>query len=119
MGWFDSHVRVFEIAGESYGGPATLDDVVDEERIALNKLLGSGITRVSYTYDFGGHWEHSIVIEKAEPAIAGQSYPVGIAGKRACPPEDLWRQLGLLRFARYSGGTNPSRARRTARIGRV
>jgi hypothetical protein len=43
---------------------------------------------VRYTYDFGDDWEHDIVLEKILPADPGTAYPVCLAGKGACPPED-------------------------------
>src|SRR5450759_2191855 len=45
------------------------------------------------------NWEHTIAFEKSEPAVEGQSYPVCIAGKRNCPPEDcggVWGYEELL-----------------------
>jgi hypothetical protein len=38
-------------------------------------------------------------IEKTQPALAGESYPACVAGKRNCPPEDCggpWGYLHLL-----------------------
>jgi len=56
--------------------------------VTLGRLATAGIARFTYTYDFGDDWEHTIAIEKRVPAIEGQAYPVCIAGKRNCPPED-------------------------------
>lgn len=42
-----------------------------------------------YEYDFGDSWEHEIVVEKALPVEEGVLYPRCLAGKRACPPEDV------------------------------
>lgn len=33
-------------------------------------------------------WEHRVLVEKILPADPGAQYPVCLAGKRACPPED-------------------------------
>jgi Plasmid pRiA4b ORF-3-like protein len=33
-------------------------------------------------------WEHALKVEKILPAEKGKRYPVCLAGKRACPPED-------------------------------
>jgi Plasmid pRiA4b ORF-3-like protein len=50
-------------------------------------LPGLG-AKVLYTYDFGDDWEHRIVLEAIVPADPGAAYPVCVAGKGACPPED-------------------------------
>jgi hypothetical protein len=54
----------------------------------LSSLLKSGLARCTYTYDFGDDWEHTVEIEKTQPAVDGEAYPRCIAGKGACPPED-------------------------------
>ncbi|MBA2432718.1 MAG: plasmid pRiA4b ORF-3 family protein [Chthoniobacterales bacterium] len=88
MGWHDSHLHLFDIGGEQYGNRDIVDDVADEDRVTLGRLTRSGIARFTYIYDFGDDWEHAIFIEKRVPAVEGQAYPVCIAGKRNCPPED-------------------------------
>ena len=88
MGWEDSHLHAFDIAGRQYGDRQTVDDVADEHRLTLKGLLKSGVTRFAYTYDFGDNWEHTVAIEKTQPAIDGLAYPLCVAGKRSCPPED-------------------------------
>lgn len=85
MGWHDCHLHAFDIAGRQYGDRHTVDD---ENRLTLNGLVKSGVSRFAYTYDFGDDWEHMVVIEKTEPPLPGVSYPACIAGKRDCPPED-------------------------------
>src|ERR1019366_5497111 len=99
MGWRDCHLHAFDIGGEQFGDRRSVDDVVDENRPTLNGLLRSSVVRFAYTYDFGDNWEHTIAFEKSEPAVEGQSYPVCIAGKRNCPPEDcggVWGYEELL-----------------------
>ncbi|MGQ0662336.1 MAG: plasmid pRiA4b ORF-3 family protein [Pseudomonadota bacterium] len=88
MGWEDCHLHAFDIDGRQYGHRHTVDDVADEERLTLNGLLKSGVTRFAYTYDFSDKWEHSVVIERNRPPLDTSRYPVCIAGKRNCPPED-------------------------------
>ena len=39
MGWGGDHLHVFDIAGRQYGNPDSLDEVADEERLTLNKVL--------------------------------------------------------------------------------
>ena len=88
MGWDDCHLHAFDIDGRQYGDRQTVDDVADENRLTLKGLLKSGVARFAYTYDFGDNWEHTVAIEKTRPAIDGEAYPLCVAGKRACPPED-------------------------------
>lgn len=102
MGWFDAHLHEFEIGGVSYGAPdqfEMMDHVVSEQKVKVSQVLGKGIKRFKYTYDFGDNWEHVIEIEKVLPVEPDATYPVCLTGKRACPPEDVggvWGYEGLL-----------------------
>ena len=99
MGWHDAHLHAFTVAGRSYGDPHNVDDVANENRMTLNGVMKAGVKRFTYDYDFGDNWEHSVAIEKTQPAIPGQSYPLCVAGKRNCPPEDcggVWGYAELL-----------------------
>src|SRR4051794_33623713 len=57
VGSEDAHLHVFDIAGQPYGDPHTVDDVADEERLTVNGVLRSSVSR--FTYDFGDGWEHA------------------------------------------------------------
>jgi hypothetical protein len=94
MGWDGDHLHMFDIAGQHYGDPHSVDEVADEERLTLNGVLKSGIARFTYTYDFGDNWEHAILIEKKPPPVDSRSYPACVAGKRNCPPEDCGGRWG-------------------------
>jgi hypothetical protein len=87
MGWEDSHLHAFWVDGRQYGRRGSLDDAADESRLTLDRLVKTGIDRFSYTYDFGDDWEHLIVIEKGTPSEP-VTYPICVAGKRKCPPDD-------------------------------
>jgi len=50
--------------------------------------------KANYIYDFGDYWQHKVQLEKIIPAEKGIVYPVCIAGKRACPPEDCGGTFG-------------------------
>ncbi|MEA2053678.1 MAG: plasmid pRiA4b ORF-3 family protein [Candidatus Thermoplasmatota archaeon] len=54
----------------------------------LNDFIKTEKQRFYYLYDFGDKWEHAIRVEKILEKDDSQKYPVCIAGKRACPPED-------------------------------
>jgi len=93
MGWTNSHLHHFIVNDEFFGDPA--DDefgdmgIRDETRFKLNQLVSREGFRFRYEYDFGDSWLHDLVVEKILPPEKGAHYPVCIAGKRACPPEDV------------------------------
>jgi Plasmid pRiA4b ORF-3-like protein len=101
FGWTDSHLHEFEIGRARYGTPDPdwgSDDVADESRAALFRLIAAG-ERFSYTYDFGDDWKHQISVEKILDPQPGTRYPRCVAGRRACPPEDVggpWSYPGFL-----------------------
>ncbi len=96
MGWTDSHLHEFEIDGVSYGDPSsdTGDEVENEKRIKLHRVVSGEKSKFSYTYDLGDCWEHEIMVEKILPKEKGVTYPVCMAGKRSCPPEDCGGAYG-------------------------
>lgn len=97
MGWDDYHLHMFTINDQIYGNPED-DEYGDmgtknETRFKLNQLVGREGFKFRYEYDFGDSWLHDLIVEKILPADPSTGsgrvrYPVCIAGKRACPPED-------------------------------
>ena len=91
MGWSDSHLHEFEIAGERYGIPDPDDSfgpsVISEARAKLKGCL-QGMASFRYVYDFGDDWEHKIKVEKVLPP---DPLPMllCVGGANACPPEDV------------------------------
>jgi Plasmid pRiA4b ORF-3-like protein len=97
MGWTNSHLHAFEIAGHRYGrrdhADFAGDELLDERRHVLGALVGPR-KRFMYEYDFGDGWEHHIIVEK-ELAAADKSPSIRcIDGARACPPEDCGGTYG-------------------------
>ncbi|MCU0612001.1 MAG: plasmid pRiA4b ORF-3 family protein [Candidatus Eisenbacteria bacterium] len=101
MGWTNSHLHKFIAKGviyelpdaESYGAHE------DERRSVLEEILTKPKDRLTYKYDFGDNWEHEVVLEAVAPFEVGARYPCVVAGKRACPPEDVggvWGYADLL-----------------------
>ena len=89
MGWQNSHLHMFRIAGREYG-PAYLDDeleTLDEKQFRIGDLVKTG-DLAGYEYDFGDGWEHEVAVEAGAAADAATVYPECIAGEGACPPED-------------------------------
>jgi hypothetical protein len=92
MGWTNSHLHQFTIAGVRYAEPDPeweLEDTVDEVTVSLRDVLASGTRELRFLYDFGDHWEHAVEVESVDvDPLPGVEYPTCIAGERACPPED-------------------------------
>jgi len=106
MGWDGGHLHAFDIAGRQYGDPDSLDEVADEERLTLNKVRTTGVSRFTYTYDFGDNWEHT------------GSLPRLYCGKTELPARGLRRSLGLRGPSRRVGGSRASRVSGAGRVGR-
>ena len=93
MGWTDSHLHMFNVNGQIYGDPE--DDETGmmgtkkETCYRLDQFVRSEGFKFRYEYDFGDSWDHILLVEKILPAEKGKHYPLCIAGKRACPPEDV------------------------------
>ncbi|MEW6351564.1 MAG: plasmid pRiA4b ORF-3 family protein [Thermodesulfobacteriota bacterium] len=90
MGWGGGHLHEFQVSGSCFGDPSEEigSDVRNEKRITLKQLISAEKEKFSYMYDFGDSWDHQIVVEKILPFDKTTEYPVCLAGKRACPPED-------------------------------
>lgn len=92
MGWTDSHLYEFRIKGIGFGvpDPDWGDGPLDARKATLFNVIGeTGAKSFKYLYDFGDGWEHSIKIERIEPAITGLDYPRLLDASGACPPEDI------------------------------
>ena len=101
MGWTTSHLHAFIIEGVEYGEPSAGYglEMVNEQRVSLNRVVAGEKTRFRYQYDFGDDWQHELLIEKVLPPDPDARYPVCVAGRRACPPEDcggVWGYAGFL-----------------------
>lgn len=103
MGWTNSHLHQFVIAGERYGSAEMDDDdfghkMVDEHRVQLDKVA-TPKSRFVYEYDFGDDWRHEIKVEKVVASQEGIKTPYCITGELACPPEDCggaWGYVDML-----------------------
>jgi hypothetical protein len=90
MGWYNSHLHLFEIDGVTYGQPDPIyaEEFKNEKTARLSRVAPAVKKKFIYEYDFGDCWMHEILVEKILPRAPGEKYPVCIAGKRRCPPED-------------------------------
>jgi hypothetical protein len=91
MGWTDDHLHQFQ-AGEVLYGTSDREfgiQRVSENKTTLDQVLRRVKDRLLYEYDFGDSWMHDVVLEKVLPPTREGTYPLVLAGKRACPPEDV------------------------------
>ena len=110
MGWTDSHLHRFSL-GDPHRSPyfPTEFDAEDGEEgtletdARLDQVLRDRGDKLIYEYDFGDSWTHTLRLESVAPLLdpaasegggaaeaSSAAYPlVCLAGKRACPPEDV------------------------------
>jgi hypothetical protein len=101
MGWEGYHLYHFVVAGMEYSDPRVLEEMegADAQRVALATLVWGEKFKFLYEYDFGDSWDHELLVEKILPRDEVKRYPLCLAGKRACPPEDcggIWGYAGFL-----------------------
>ena len=61
----------------------------------LDQVLKRPGDRIYLDYDFGDGWVHTIRLEKIETWDEGTPDAVCLAGRRACPPEDIGGPWGF------------------------
>jgi hypothetical protein len=90
--------RVFVTKVTPWGDPTEMDGE-DEDAVTLAEVCPKVKSKLIYEYDFGDGWEHTIEVQKIIEPEDGVEYPVCLAGKRACPPEDcggIWGYYEML-----------------------
>jgi hypothetical protein len=102
MGWTDTHLHEFDTGGGLYTAPSEDDEMPesceDSRLVTLRALNLNKGQKIDYIYDFGDDWVHHIRIEDIRDAVPGESHPVCVAGRRACPPEDCGGPGGYAEF---------------------
>lgn len=112
MGWEDSHLHMFEIAGKRYEAPdddgyGLEDENLDERQFKISSILKQEAI-FNYQYDFGDNWWHRIEIENLSCDIPQVFYGgLCIEGGNACPPEDVSGVDGYQAFLKDISGKNP------------
>ncbi len=106
MGWTDSHLHMFELAGKR-GSKAHCFGIPDDDgdlevrpgwEFSVSKFLKAKGDKARYLYDFGDCWDHDVILEELLPALPKTAYPRCIAGERRCPPEDCGGVYGFENF---------------------
>jgi hypothetical protein len=105
MGWTNLHLhqfiknRTFYMVKDSDDDMWNTNDVdYENEKTRVSDLLKKGKDKIIYEYDFGDGWEHDIILEKILPVDNNIIYPVCVAGKMNCPPEDCGGVWGYSRM---------------------
>ena len=105
MGWTDSHLHAFEVAGQTGDGeeigipdPDGEHDFIAGWKRKLSRHFKAPGDQMIYEYDFGDSWRHSVLLEQIALAEPGVRYPRCIAGARCCPPEDVGGETGYEDF---------------------
>jgi hypothetical protein len=106
FGWQDYHMHCFSSGPEEFGVPDPELGFIDERHVTLGELIGGVGDRLRYTYDFGDDWQHEIVVEELLDPDPEIHYPVLVAAKGACPPEDCGGPWGYAELKDIL--TNPS-----------
>lgn len=94
MGWTNSHLHMFMngdfVIGDASEEACEFGDPPDwdEKKKKLHQFFSKPGERISYVYDFGDNWEHTVVLESLEEKAMDAKYPRCLDGARACPPED-------------------------------
>jgi hypothetical protein len=106
MGWLGDHLHAFDIDGTWYGPPDPDwgSDDLDEGECRLGDVLSG--EKMRWDYDFGDGWEHNVLVEKITPADPEVEYPVCLAGRGACPPEDCGGPYGYDRLLALLGDSS-------------
>ena len=101
MGWTNSHMHGFRLPQRAQPGMrqrlAPVESA-DEKATTLGDLLRRPNDWCIYDYDFGDGWEHQLRLEKVVARQAGARYPMVLAGRGACPPEDVGGLPGYYHF---------------------
>lgn len=100
MGWGNYHRYQFMIEGTRYGQPDPADPALKPaHEVTLSQVISAEGSKFIYLYDPADDWQHVVKVERIVPPEPGIYYPLCLAGKRACPPEEsggIWEYTNLL-----------------------
>lgn len=100
MGWHDSHLHEFTVAGRIYGDPEIDEDerIIDDRMVRLRNLNLTIGDHIQYAYDFGDNWQHVLELENRTAPDRETLYPRCIDGECSAPPEDVGGISGYEQF---------------------
>ena len=92
VGWQDYHLWHFEAGDRRYGVPDPEwpdRNLATARNVKLGTLIDRDVRQLTYTYDMGDDWRHTVAVEAVELSEHDTKYPRFVAGERRCPPEDV------------------------------
>ncbi|MCR4522146.1 plasmid pRiA4b ORF-3 family protein [Bosea sp. 47.2.35] len=94
MPFEDYHLFQFRADGKRFAIPdpeweSLRDRTFSARTTKLGALFDRGVTQLSYTYDFGDDWRHTVTVEDVFASDFGTEYPRYVDGARRGPPEDV------------------------------
>jgi len=103
MGWTDSHLYEIRVGETGWGIPEPDwdfgDGPLDARKTSLREVIDeTGARTLTYLYDFGDGWDHTIRIERIGEADANAAYPRLLEASGRCPPEDVGGPPGYQDF---------------------
>lgn len=92
MGWENCHLHEFSSSSDRFGVPD--EDfpemrIQNEKKIRASQLFKRPGDTVTYIYDYGDHWVHTIKLVETLDWKPSSMTPICTAGERKCPPEDI------------------------------
>jgi hypothetical protein len=90
--------------------PQPLIDRMDEDSgmVQVGEVLKRARSKMTYTYDFGDGWDHTIVVERSSVPTDPAQPAICLDGGGACPPEDCGGPWGYKRIlAAVENPTDP------------
>jgi hypothetical protein len=121
FGWTDSHLHRFS-AGPSTYDPDTEhylspfeveegEEGTPESAVRIDEVLVDVGATLSYVYDFGDDWQHTLKLEAVLPRDDTAPRAACTAGRRPGPPEDCG---GVPGYELFSAATDPTHAHHSA-----
>jgi hypothetical protein len=100
MGWGGHHLHLFDAKGKTWGPAFERGlDWDDERDVTVAEVLRRKGSRLTYTYDLGDNWAHTVRRGETLPPLEGGPIFACTGGAGACPPDDCggpWAYADLL-----------------------
>ena len=94
MPWENCHLYEFKVGNNRWIDGLAEIDYEDEMNFKVDEwsiadiIERTGQTKITYIYDFGDYWEHTISVGAIVEPTPNEIYPKLLAAKGVCPPED-------------------------------